>query len=179
MATSQDNWHVGDIVTLTRETRLLKKTLARSYSLLCESHYLCIRQANPATAQRGILVKVLGRRRPQHVITVSGQPFCKDDLDEAFTGDHYYSYPFPQSRDVQEVLDILTDNRTLLDQLDAADMHVNPRAHFWVSETARHMLVQCRPQYYDPATRTLAEPHDDTAPYRIAIVHFYKGQLFW
>mgnify|MGYP006988898680 CR=1 FL=1 len=172
-----ENWHLGDIVTLPTEIKLLKKSGSKAYERQIGSRYICVREANGE--QRGILVKVLGRYDQERIIMIGGEPFSKDDREELFTGCRYFSYPFPSASQVKEVLDIIGNNKPLLKLFEEASMHVNPNAKFWVSETASRLLVMKRAQCYDAHTGLLCNPTGDDSPYRLTTVYFYKGNLIW
>ena len=114
-----------------------------------------------------------------NLITVGGQPFSKDDREELFAGMHYFSYPFPAAKDVQEVIDILRSNPSLIQIFEDASMHINPKSKFWVSETESRLLIMKKPQCYDAFSKQIASPSKDDAPYRLTMVYFYKGKLSW
>ena len=109
------DWSIGELVTLERDTTLLKKCGKKLYSYFQCSQYVCIREASKG--QRGILVKGLGKVRRERVMLVSGKPFCKDEREELFVGKHYYSYPFPTVDELKEVLNIIRSDIDLQQQL--------------------------------------------------------------
>ena len=176
MEYNKNNWTLGEIANLPKMEKVLKDGFTL-YMHYIASRYICIREATEG--QRGILVKVLGKPYSDQVGMVSGRPFCKDDHAELFEGHCYYSYPFPSARDVHEVLDILKQNKSLVDQFEAASMHINPGSTFWVNDTARNMLFLKKPQFLDSRDGQLYPASDDDNHYRLSIVHFYKGNLNW
>ena len=177
MVSTENNWHLGEIVTLPRKEKLLKKGSFTIYEQLIGSRYICVREATEG--QRGILVKVLGKFPPEHITTVGGLPFSKDDHDDFFAGMRYFSYPFPAVKDVQEVLEILRSNHDLIQIFEGASMHVNPKSKFWVNETESRLLVMKKPQCYDASSGQTGTPSNDDAPYRLTMAYFYKGELSW
>lgn len=112
MESNKNYWTLGEIATLPKQERPLKQSGSTTYVQYITSRYVCIREATDR--QRGILVKVLGKAYSDQVGIVNGEPFCKDDHDELFVGHRYYSFPFPQAKDVKEVLEIIEDNQDLL-----------------------------------------------------------------
>ena len=177
MEIKEYNWQLGELVTLARSTRVLKKTWLALYEQLIGSRYICIREASEK--QSGILVKVLGRMPSEYIKVVDGLPFCKDEREELFEGNGYTSYSFPTAEEVKEVLDILRSNADLLPVFEKASMHVNPRAKFWVRETTSHLLVAKKPLCYDVGSGSLSKVSDEEAPYRLTLVYFDKDQLNW
>ena len=171
------NWNLGELATLPRMERQLKKRGVKSYDYFVASRFICVREATEG--HRGILVKVLGRLPSKHVITISGQPFCKDDREDLIAGTRYYSYPFPDSKQIKEVLDILQSNPNLLQIFEEASMHINLQATFWVSDTSSHLLFLKKPQCYDFTSNSLCTASGSDAPYRISIAYFYKDSLSW
>lgn len=93
MKSNENTWRLGETVTLPRTEKKIKNNGSVSYEQLIGSRYICVREE--AEGRRGILVKVLGKYTPEHVITVGGHPFSKDDREELFMGIRYFSYPFP------------------------------------------------------------------------------------
>ena len=176
MEKNESNWKLGEIVNLPRTERKLEDGIT-NYVNYIESRYICVREATDG--QRGILVKVLGKAHRDHVKVIGGRPFCKDDREELFIGRHYYSFPFPSASDVQEVLEILKWNESLVDKFEDARMHINPNSMFWVSETVRNAFLKKTPQVYVASSGQLQNPSGDTNYYRITMVYFYKGQLIW
>ena len=59
MASNDNNWRVGEIVTLPRAAKVIKKSGVTAYARFISSRYVCIREATEK--QHGILVKVLGK----------------------------------------------------------------------------------------------------------------------
>ena len=177
MDVNKNNWKVGELVNLPRTETLLKKRGMTSYERLVESRYICIREATDT--QRGILVKVLGKCLPEFVSVIDGQPFTKDDHEEMFNGDRYFSYSYPALKDVKEVLDILESNPTLLQYFQNASMHINPKSKFWVRNMTKRLLVFKRPLCYDAATKSLCTIQNDELAYRLTMVYFFKGELVY
>ena len=159
---------LGTIVTFPRKEELLKKNITQSFVRQTGSRYICVREATDG--QEGIYVKVLGKIPKDLIMMVCGQPFVKDDRAEMFDGVCYYSYPFPTLEELKEVLDIIRNNRSLLQQFEEASMHINPQSKFWVNETASHLLVMKKPQYYDAASDSLLTALDIDIAYRLTIV---------
>lgn len=177
MESSGNTWSLGEIATLSRTERLLKKSGSTFYEQLIGSRYICVREETDS--KRGILVKVLGKFPSEHIITVNGRPFSKDDREELFTGVRYFSYPFPQVKDVKEVLEILSSTPSLIHVFDDVSMHVNLKSKFWVNKAERHLLVMKRPQCYDAYSGQIVAPLEDDLPYRLTMVYFFKGNLSW
>lgn len=177
MESNENNWTLGEIVTLPKQERTLKKSGTNEYAHYITSRYVCIREATDT--HHGILVKVLGKCNSDPIRIVSGQPFCNDDHYELFTGDIYGSYPFPSARDVQEVIEILKFNQDLLQKFESAKMHVNPNSTFWVSDTTRDKLFRKKLQIVNGRDGQLYPAGDDGLHYRISIVYFFRGSLVW
>ena len=177
MESTENSWRLGEIVNLPRTEKLLKKSGSTFYNQLIGSRYICVREATEG--QRGILVKVLGKFPSEHIMTVSGQPFSKDDREELFVGMRYFSYPFPAVKDVQEVVEILRSNQSLIQIFEGASMHINPKSKFWVNQTESHLLFMKKPQCYDSNSKQTGTPSVDDVPYRLTMVYFYKGNLSW
>ena len=177
MDTTKNNWTLGEIANLPRQERQMKKSGTNSYSHYIGSRYICIREATDG--QRGILMKVLGKTHSDRIIMANGQPFIKDDCDELFIGNSYFSYPFPRDKEVMEALDIIRNNQDLLQKFEEASMHVNPDSTFWVSDTTRNMLLRKKPQFLGGRDGQLYPARDDSEHYRVTFVYFYKGSLSW
>ncbi|MBQ3700068.1 MAG: hypothetical protein II886_09185 [Prevotella sp.] len=177
METTGNYWTLGELVTLPRMEKLLKKSGSKSYSHYIGSHYICIREAT--SGQRGILMKVLGKSYRDRIMMVNGEPFSKDDHEELFTGDHYFSYSFPRDNEVMEALDIIRGNQDLRQKFEEASMHLNPNSTFWVSDITRDMLLRRKPQFLDGRDGQLYPARDDSEHYRVTFVYFYKGSLNW
>ena len=178
MESNKNNWTLGEIATLPKQEKTLKKSLTNQYVHYIASRYICIREATDT--QRGILVKVLGKCNDEPIRIVNGEPFCNDFHDELFTKDSYSSYPFPSAREVQEVIEILKSNQDLLQKFESAKMHINPDSTFWVRDTTRNKLFQKKAQILsgrDGQLHTAAA--DDGFHYRLSIVYFFKGSLVW
>lgn len=176
MESNVNNWKLGEIANLPRKEKVLKDG-STSYVHYIASRYICVREATEA--QQGILMKVLGKAYSDQMKMVGGEPFGKDDYDELFDGHRYYSYPFPSANEVKEVLDILRDNDSLLQEFEEAKMHVNPDGMFWVRETAHNVFRKKIPQVYSGQDDLLHNPSNDTNYYRITMVYFSNGQLNW
>ena len=73
-------------------------------------------------------------------------------------------------QELKEVLGIIRNNRSLLQQFEEASMHINPQSKFWVNETVNHMLVMKKLQYYDAASDSLLPAADTDIAYRLTIV---------
>lgn len=170
MKSNEKNYRLGELVTLLRKETLLKKSGTTSYAQLTGSRYICVREATDS--QPGILVKVLGKLIPEHVMVVDGQPFSKDDRAEAFDSVCYFSYPFPTTENVKEVLEIIRGNRSLLQTFEENHMHINPNSKFWVSEVVSRLLVLRIPQCYDVFLDRVITPKDSDVPYRLSMIYF-------
>lgn len=165
-------WKTGEVVTIRRNSTLLKRSGTKLYSSIASSDYLCVREA--AKGQRGILVKGLGKVRRERIMLVSGQPFIKDEREELFAGKHYYGYPFPTVDELKEVLDIVRSDMDIQQQLIDNGMFFYPEGTFWVSDTKSLFFgLKREPQYYDPSTNFLAtaKSHDEHHQ-RITIAYF-------
>ena len=177
MEQNVNKWGAGDIVSLPRTERLLKKSGTTTYKSYVASRFLCIKE--PTEGQRGILVKVLGKMYGEHIIHVNGNVFCKDDCDELFSGKTYLSFPFPSEQDIKEVLTILHHDESLLKKLQDASMHFNPESTIWVSETKRSKLLKKRSQFFDTQSGLLYVDDGKHAHYRLAVVYFDEKELVW
>lgn len=172
-----ENWSIGEVASLTYQEQLLKKVGSVSYAQQVCSRYICIREATDE--QRGILVKVLGTTTREHILLVSGQPFCKDDRDDLFKGKCYFTYPFPLVDDLKEALDIIKANPSLLQRFEEESMQFTPSSTFWVRQIAKRMLGPKKLQYYDASSGQLFKATDDTPHYRLTLAFFNKDELFW
>ena len=177
METTENNWTLGEMATLPREEKLLKESGMKSYSHYISSRYICIREAT--RWQRGILMKVLGKMDSDRIMIVKGEPFSKDDREELFAGQRYFSYPFPTASTVREALDIIRNDQDLQQKFEAASMHINPDSTFWVSDTTRNMLMQKKPQFLDGRDGQLYPARDLSGHYHVTFVYFHKGSLIW
>lgn len=177
MESKENSWKLGEIVNLPRSEKLLKKSGSATYQRYIASRYICIREE--ANEQHGILLKVLGKAYSDQVAMVGGEPFSKDSQVELFDSYSYFSYPFPSSSEVKEVLGILRSNHGLLQKFEDAKMHINPESMYWVNETARKAIVKKIPQVYSSQDDQIHTATEDTAYYRISIVYFYNGKLTW
>ena len=177
METQECKWSVGELVSLTWNERLLKKSGSTSYAELVNSRYICVREATDD--QFGILVKVLGKVTRDQIMLVNGKPFCKDDSDYMFKGKCYYSYPFPLADDLKEVLNIIDANPSLQQRFEEESMHFNPSSTFWVRGIAGRMLGLKKLQFFDASTGQLSKALDDIPHYRLTIAFFNKEELSW
>lgn len=178
MASDTNNWKIGEVVSLPRAEKLLKKGFSASYETFIASRYICIREATDK--QQGVLVKVLGKAYDEEIELVSGQPFTIDENDQLFDSYKYLCYPFPTAKDVKEVLDIIRGNESLLELFEAEAMHINPDSTFWVSEVVRTMVFLKKKQYLNGTDNKLYTSGSDDIHYRISVVRFdHNGELFW
>lgn len=177
MSPTTNNWNLGEMATLKRQEKVLKKGSTVSYMRYIASRYICIQEATEE--QPGILMKVLGKTYSENINIVNGEPFTKDDREELFSGVNYFSYPFPTNSEVLEALNILRDNQTLIKKFEEASMHVNPNSTFWVSDTKRNMLLLRKAQYVSGRDGQTYPASKDSECYRITFVRFDKGGLTW
>ena len=177
METNKNNWTFGEIAILLRNERLIKNSGVKAYEHYIGSRYICIREA--VEGQQGILMKVLGKMDSEQIRIVNGHPFCKDDHEELFEGDRYFSYPFPSANAVHEALEIVRNNSVLLQKFEKASMHINPNSTFWVSDTARNMLLFKKLQYYSSDDGQLYPAKGSNSHYRITLVYFNDRELYW
>ena len=177
METTENNWTLGEIATLPREEKLMKKSGTKYYSRYIGSRYICIREATDS--QRGILMKVLGKASSDRIMMVNGEPFSKDDREELFVGVSFFSYPFPTASAVMDALGIIRNNQDLQRKFEATSMHINPDSTFWVSDTTRNLLLMRKPQFLGGHDGQLYPASDDGEPYRVTFVYFHKGSLDW
>ena len=171
------NWKTGDIVTLQRIDKMLKKNRTTAYKELVSSRYVCIREAS--NDQRGILVKVLGKIPARYLNIVGGKPFVKDDTEELFYDTNYYSFPFPKAIEIEEVLSIIRHNPELLNVFESISMHIDTEATFWVRETTRNMLFMKQLQFFDASQSLTCVAKENKAHYRLSIVYYYNSELVW
>lgn len=108
MESNENKWTLGEIVTLDRKEKPLKKSGTTTY----ERFIICIREATEG--QQGILMKVLGKPDSEQIKIVNGQPFCKDDYDELFEGNRFFSFPFPSANEVNPSRGVALVNRLLV-----------------------------------------------------------------
>lgn len=177
METITSNWKTGDIVTLQRIDKMLKKNSTTAYKELVSSRYVCIREAS--NNQRGILVKVLGKIPARYLNIVDGKPFVKDDTEELFYDTNYYSFPFPKAIEIEEVLSIIRHNPELLNVFESISMHIDTEATFWVRETTRNMLFMKQLQFFDASQGLTCVAKENKAHYRLSIVYYYNSELVW
>ena len=172
---NQTNWHKGEIVHVPRKSSEISRGM-KSYEHFIGSRYVCIREEDGD--QAGILVKVLGKITSDSIMLKGGEPFCKDDKEEAFSSDIYYSYRFPSEVELKEVLHMIRNDQRLIDILEEASMHINPNSTFWVRDTARSVLLQKKLQYHDvPSGKLIADSNDGKVHYRLTIAYFRKSQI--
>jgi len=172
------NWKLGETVTLQRMDRPLKKRAMSTYTQFVGSRYVCVREAKDG--KKGVLLKVLGKAPAEVISLVDGKTFCKDERETLFDGaQSYFSYPFPSSEQVHEIIEILRADSDLLQKLEEAKMHVNPESTFWVSETDTKYKFLKRPKYYSGRDRKLYPLTNDIVCYRISIVYFDRDSVFW
>ncbi len=125
-----------------------------------------------------MLVRVLGKTNRDNIIISGGEPFFKDDKVEGFMNDIYYSYRFPSAEELKEVLDIIRNDKSLIDKFEESSMHINPNSTFWVRDMASRLLVFKKPQYYDAdSDRLFAAGNDKDLHYRISVAYFYKSHI--
>ena len=120
---NQTNWHKGEIVHVPRKSSEISSGM-KSYEHFIGSRYVCIREEDGD--QAGILLKVLGKITSDGIMLKGGEPFCKDDKEEAFSSDIYYSYRFPSEVELKEVLHMIRHDQCLIDKLEEASMHIIP-----------------------------------------------------
>ena len=171
MEPKENKWKLGELVVFPRTYTQIKGGRT-SYDQMVGSRYICIREASDG--KQGILLKVLGRAPQYHIKVIAGEPFCKDDKFEGFDDDTYYSYRFPTTDEVKEVLGILRENRELLDVFEKASMHINPYSTFWVRETVSKLYFLKNLQYYDSKKDVVLTSTGDDREinYRITIAYF-------
>lgn len=176
MADNLNTWKLGQTESFPWTSTDVKKSGSTFYKHFYSSKYICIRQEDGG--HRGIMIKVLGRTAARDITIVGGEPFCKDEKEEMLKATSYGSFRFPTTDEVVEVLEILAAKPELVPMLDANSMHLNPKAPFWVRETATGLLLGKKPQFYDPETTRLSTsvPHS-LPPYRISLLYFYQGEV--
>jgi hypothetical protein len=178
MASYENNWTTGEIVTLPRKSSKFKSSGLKTYEYIVGSRYICIREANGSEC--GILLKVLGKAPREHIMIANGEPFCKDDKNEGFANDSYFGYRFPTTEEVKLILGILRHSPELVETFEQAKMHINPNSSYWVRETVRDVLLKKKPQIYDSRTDALiAVSNDSDIHYRLSIVYFTRSKLDW
>ena len=168
MESGENNWNVGETVTLTRSESLLKKHREKTYSFLAGGQYICVRKATDT--QRGIAVRVLGQTVGNDITLVDGEPFCNDICENFSTRMRYYSYPLPTTDELKKVLELIRGNESLPDCFEGASMHFDPDATFWVQETAGHLAK--KPQYYDAKADQICKTKGDAAHCRLTIAYY-------
>ena len=171
-------WSVGEIVTLPKAERPLKKSGSRTFKRYVNSRYICIREASEH--QNGILLKVLGKAMADDIAMVGHEPFSKDYSEDLFESTTYFSYPFPTAYGIKEVLDIFRSNPSLIDTFENASMHFNPKSRFWVKETSSRLIFKKKPRYYDVRSDKLGNATEDVIAYRLTVVYFNQSlELTW
>ena len=177
MAAESTDWRTGEVVSIERKDKVLKKNRTKAYKSFISSRYVCIREASKG--KRGILVKVLGKTPASFLNIVEGMPFVKDDVEELFYNKNYNSFPFPKAAEVEEVLSIIRNNQDLIKQFESVSMHINTDATFWVRETARHFLLKNKLQYFDAHSGLVSKAKENDTHNRLSIVYFYNSELIW
>jgi len=176
MESAEYSWKLGDIVELPRKTRRLDDSLTRAFEQLINSKYVCVREATEKT--RGMLVKILGKSDWDDIMYVADEPYCKDDKDETFRGDIYYSFRFPSVKELQTVFDIVQEHPELVDRFKETSMRLNVNSTFWVRETSRKFLFMKQAQYYKDGQLFTASD-DNRLHYRLTTAYFYKSMIAW
>lgn len=177
METITTDWKTGEIVTLQRTEKKLKRSGSTAFKELISSRYICIREAK--NGKRGILVKVMGITPAKYLNTVGGRPFVKDDVEHLFYDTNYFGFPFPKAIDVEEVLSIIRNNQELIKQFESISMHIDTEATFWVRETSRSLLFTKQLQYYDAKSNLTCSTKENDAHQRLSIVYFQNSELIW
>ena len=173
MELDKKNFTLGEIVHLPRHTTQINK----KYEYLMASRYICIRETTEG--QHGILLKVLGKTARKNIFMQGGKPVCKDDKYEGLYTNTYFSYRFPSTTELKEVLDILKKDESLLEIFKKNNMAIRPDATFWVRDTASRLFFLKEPQYYDANHGQLVSTSDDEIHCRLTIAYFYKSNLSW
>lgn len=171
---NESNWRLGELVSLSWNYRVIKKSGQKSYAYCAVSSFICVREAT--AGQYGILVKVLGKTSKEHIMFVNGEPFCKDEREDLLKGKRYYSFPFPTLNALKEVLEIVSSDESLKGRFEAESMKFNPASTFWVREAAGSFLSK-KPQYYDDRSGQLCKATDNTAHYRLTIAYFNNNEM--
>lgn len=171
------NWKTGDIVTLQRIDKMLKKNSTTAYKELVSSRYVCVREASKG--ERGILVKVLGKAPDSSLEIIEDRPFAKDGVEQLLDDIIYYSYPFAKAMEIEEVLSIICHNPELLNVFESISMHIDTEATFWVRETTRNMLFMKQLQFFDASQSLTCVAKENEAHYRLSIVYYYNSELVW
>lgn len=177
MATEGYNWKKGETVYLPWKEKQVKKSGSTSYVSIVNSRYICIREATDA--QRGILVKAMGKIPAHHIIMVGGMPFCKDDRSDLITGKQYAGYPFPSQEELKEVLEVIRQDSSLLSAFEAESMSLATNSTFWVRETASRILLPNKLKYYDADSGRVCKAADDAMHVRLSVVFFSQDNLNW
>ena len=173
MESDKKNFTLGEVVLLPRKTSQINK----KYEYLMASRYICIREASEG--QRGILLRVLGKPARKNIIMRGGKPFCKDDKYEGLYTNTYFSYRFPSTNELKEVLDILKKDESLLEIFKKNNMSIKLDSTFWVRDTASRLFFLKEPQYYDANHGQLTATSDNEAHHRLTIAYFYKSNISW
>ncbi len=127
MDAKEYNFKVGEIVNLPRKSVKVNKSGMKSYEHLINSRYICVRECEDM--KRGMLVKVLGKTNRDSIIISGGEPFFKDDKAEGFMNDTYYSYRFPSAIELKEILEIIRNDKSLIEKFEEASMHIKPQLY--------------------------------------------------
>lgn len=177
MEENEYKWKVGELVSVPKQSEKVKGGRLKEYHHYISSRYVCIREA--ADGQPGILLKVLGKTDSPNIMMIGGEPFVKDDKDESFTGDTYFSFRFPTTDELKLVLEILQNNPDLIPKFDKGTSHFKPESSFWVRETARRFFIEKQFQFYDARTKTLARSNNPfDVNYRVTIAYFDKSRIW-
>jgi hypothetical protein len=177
MELSTTNLKVGEIITLQRNEKVLKKSGTTIFKKFITSRYVCIRES--ANGQPGILVKVLGKTPATLLTIIDGKPYVKDDSEHLFYDTNYYSFPFPKGEQVEEALSIIRNNAELIKQFESLSMHVNTEATFWVRDTTRNLLLKRQLHYLDAKTNQTCTATENDVHYRLSIVYYDDSALVW
>lgn len=177
MESNEYNWHEGEIAILPWTSTTFKKSGSTIYKHYFRSRFVCIRESNEE--QSGILVKVLSDTAKHRISMVGSEPFCKDDVDDLSAGIALSSFRFPMLEELTEVLDIIRGNQNLMPVFKDASMNLDLNGTFWIRETARKLLLQKKPMFYDANSDSLMTAADDTPHSRISLVYFQNGNLTW
>ena len=175
MESDTNTWKLGETANLPWTSKPFKKRGSTTYRHFYTSHYVCIREEDKG--HRGILLKVLGKVPPRKIMMIGGEPFCKDDEDELLFGTSYASFRFPTLAELTDVLEILRNDKSLLQVLENASMHLDTDSTFWVRESSRNLLLQRKPNYYDASLGRLCPASADAPHLRLTMVYFYQGEL--
>ena len=162
---------LGSTVVLPRQTEFLTTAGLATYGHLWGSRYVCVREV--ADGHPGVLVKVLGRYSSADIRIVHGEPFCKDDCEEGFSRNLYYSYRFPRAAELNMVLPIIRNSDVMLEAFRQAKMPIDCDGGFWVRDTSRNLLGMRRLCYFDAQSGAVSLSHGSHSRYsRITVCYF-------